>query len=209
MRHDGSRVTPHELHKPDQAEVLEVLVGIFDEALQDAGAEVDHPRHGLGIRSVIAPRVRECEGKRVDALVLEALRMRVRRDGGERVQQLSRQSWLLGDQGPEQLDNLYQHPVVAGAVHQLEELRRHRQVVLRILLRQLTDHVDGGGDDGGLVVLQAVCQLVEGQSEALGELDIQLEERKRGLLPHICAGVVGQRDHVAEEVPRQLLVDHV
>ena len=50
------------------------------------------------------------------------------------------QARLLGHQRAEQLHHLNEHPVVAARRQEPEELWRHRQVVLRIFVRQLANH---------------------------------------------------------------------
>ena len=91
-------------------------------------------------------------------------------------------------QSTHQFDDLDQHPVVSRGLHQLEECRSKREVVLGVLPGQLTYHADSCTLDRGLRILQLLLQPREGWTEGVWELEENLVEHQERLLAEVGLG---------------------
>lgn len=76
----------------------------------------------------------------MDAFVLKRLGCSVLDDRGERLKEFPSQSRLLWHQRSQQLNDLYEHPIVAASRKQSKKMRSHVEVILRVLICQLADH---------------------------------------------------------------------
>ena len=107
---------------------------------------------------------------------------------GQWLDELLGEPGLEGGERGEELDDLDPHPIVLRRGQQPEEDRGERQVVLGVLPGELADHVDRAGLDGGLSVIEFVLEARKRWAERVRELQKNLVEYQRSLLPDIGPG---------------------
>ena len=77
-----------------------------------------------------------------------------------------------------QFDDLDQHPVVCGTVHEFEEGRCQGEVVLWVLLGQLADHTDSCTLHSRVRVLQTLLETRKCRAKGIRKLQERERERE-------------------------------
>ena len=122
----------------------------------------------------------------------------------ERLDELLAEAGLERRECAEELDDLDEHPVVVGHGHELEEDGRQRQVVLRILARQLANHIHGRGLHARLRVVELLLEARKGRPQRVRIVQEDLVHDEHRLLADVGLVRVHEREYLGGEVARQV-----